>query len=97
MWHEYTVMLCGMIIMLRVIIILLSGMNIMLCGMIILLSRMIMMLRGVPRRLFFATQQRIAITLSPNYYKKCSVSQRERIKKNMAQMSSKFGEIIKKL
>ncbi len=25
---------------------------------------------GVPRRLFFAAQQRIAITLSPNYYKK---------------------------
>ncbi len=24
----------------------------------------------VPRRLFFAAQQRIAITLSPNYYKK---------------------------
>ncbi len=25
---------------------------------------------GVPRRLFFAAQQRIAITLSPNYYQK---------------------------
>ncbi len=51
----------------------------------------------VPRRLFFAAQQRIAITLSSNYYQKSSVSQRERIKKNMAQMSCKFGEIIKKL
>jgi hypothetical protein len=27
-------------------------------------------IRGVPRRLFFAAQQRIATTLSPNYYKK---------------------------
>ncbi len=32
----------------------------------------------VPRRLFFAAQQRIAITLNPNYYKKCSVSQCEK-------------------
>ncbi len=51
----------------------------------------------VPRRLFFAAQQRIAITSSPNYYQKIHVLQRERIKKNMAQMSCKFGEIIKKL
>jgi hypothetical protein len=29
--------------------------------------------------------------------KKSSLSQRERIQKNMAQMSCKFGEIIKKL
>ncbi len=56
-----------------------------------------MEIRSVPWRLFFAAQQRIAITLSPTTIKKCSVSQRERIKKNMAQMSCKFREIIKKL
>jgi hypothetical protein len=53
----------------------------------------------VPRRLFFAAQQRIAIIWSPRVItiKKCSVSQRVGIKKNTGQMSSKFGEIIKKL
>ncbi len=52
----------------------------------------------VPRRLFFAAQQRIAITWRPKYYKKmrCFIT-REGIKKNTGQMSSKFGEIIKKL
>ncbi len=51
----------------------------------------------VPRRLFFAAPQRIAITSSPNYYQKMQRSTQERIEKNMAQMSCKFGEIIKKL
>jgi hypothetical protein len=49
---------------------------------------------SVPRRLFFAAQQRIALTWKPKYYKKmrCFIT-----RKNMGQMSSKFGEIIKKL
>jgi hypothetical protein len=57
--------------------------------------KMLDLLNGVPRRLFFAAPQRIAITLSPKYYQRCSIPQRERIKKNMSQKSSKFGEIIK--
>jgi hypothetical protein len=62
------IMFSGMIIMLSGMIIMLSGMNIMLCGMIII----------VPRRLFFAAQQRIAITWRPKYYKKmrCFITRR---------------------
>jgi hypothetical protein len=44
----------------------------------------------VPRRLFFATQQRIAI-------KKSAVSRGENISKKTGQKSCKYGEIIKKL
>jgi hypothetical protein len=50
----------------------------------------------VPGRLFFAAQQRIAITLSPNYYKKM---QRLTTRKNREEHGPdvmKFGEIIKK-
>jgi len=56
-----------MIIMLSGMIIMISRMIIMLSGRIIIFSGMIII---VPRRLFFAAQQRIAITLSPNYYQK---------------------------
>jgi hypothetical protein len=52
---------------------------------------------SVSRRLFLLPHRekpspQILITI-----KKCSVTQQERIKKNMAQMSCMFGEIIKKL
>ncbi len=52
---------------------------------------------SVPRRLFFAAQQRKVITLSPNYYQKM---QHFTTRKNQEEhgpdvMYSKFGEIIK--
>jgi hypothetical protein len=53
----------------------------------------------VPRRLFFAAQQRIAITWKPKYcnIKKSAVQRGENISKKKGEMSSNFGEIIKKL
>jgi hypothetical protein len=50
----------------------------------------------VPRRLFFATQQRIAITWSLSNIKKSAVSRGENINNKKGQMSYKYGEIIKK-
>jgi hypothetical protein len=50
----------------------------------------------VPWRLFFATQQRIAIEGSSNI-KKSAVPRGENIRKKKGEKSSNFGEIIKKL
>jgi hypothetical protein len=47
----------------------------------------------VPRRLFFATQQRIAITCN---IKKSAVSRGENIGNKKGQKSYKYGGIIKK-
>jgi hypothetical protein len=51
----------------------------------------------VPRRLFFAAQQRIAITWKPKYYQKMRCFITRKNQKEHGQMSSKFGEIIQKL
>jgi hypothetical protein len=51
----------------------------------------------VPRRLFFAAQQRIAITWKPSNIKNSPVQRGENISKKNGEMSSNFGEIIKKL
>ncbi len=51
----------------------------------------------VPRRQFFAAQQRIAVTQKPNYIKKSAVQRGEEISKKNGEMSYNFGEIINKL
>jgi hypothetical protein len=51
----------------------------------------------VPRRLFCATQQRIAITWKLNNIKKSAVPRGENISKKKGEKSCNFGEIIKKL
>ncbi len=51
----------------------------------------------VPRSLFLLPYREQPSPQVLNTIKRCSVQRRERIKKNMAQKSSKFGEIIKKL
>jgi hypothetical protein len=51
----------------------------------------------VPRRLFFATQQRIAISWRLKKYQKIRCSKRRNISKKNGEMSSNFGEIIRKL
>ncbi len=52
----------------------------------------------VPRRLFFAAQQRIAVTYSRSLIsvKRCAVQRGEGISKKNSEMSCNFGEIIKK-
>jgi hypothetical protein len=51
----------------------------------------------VPRRLFFATQQRIAITWKPKLHQKSAGSRGEINNKKTGQKSNNYGEIIKKL
>ncbi len=51
----------------------------------------------VPRRLFFAAQQRIAITRKPINIKRSAVQWGDDISRKISEMSNNFGEIIKKL
>jgi hypothetical protein len=50
----------------------------------------------VPRRLFLATQQRIAIPWKLKLHQKSAVLKRENISKKNGEMSNNLGEIIKK-
>jgi hypothetical protein len=60
------------------------------------LNMVLTITHNVPRGLFFATQQRIAITWKLKQYKKSAVPRGENISKKKGEKSCNFGEIIKK-